>query len=154
MRDTLSDRIEACIAIEVTFAEIYHALSDMFPEERNFFRELASEEENHAAILAVGRGYEKAGKLPPEVVPDSIVPIQGTLDNALNFKAKIAAGSIAIGEALATMLQFEESTCDSYFHEMMTRESDSKVITNLQKLLIDTRSHAEKIRELIKNRNP
>jgi rubrerythrin len=151
MADELSRRIEGCIAAETGCAEVYRMFGSMLPEARDFWDELAREEENHAAILAVGRGFQKAGKLTEEVVPVAfpMANIQGTIDLAREIKAKARDREISMEEALGMALSLEETLCESYFEEVRTNKGDSRFAAALQRLLIHTRSHMEKIREVI-----
>jgi hypothetical protein len=52
-------------------------------------------------------------------------------------------------EALGMALSLEETLCESYFEEVRTNKGDSRFAAALQRLLIHTRSHMEKIREVI-----
>lgn len=149
MADELSRRIEGCIAAETGCAEVYRIFGSMLPETRDFWDELAREEDNHAAILAVGRGFQKTGKLSEEVVPVAfpMANIQGTIDLAKDIKAKARDRSISLKEALDMALSLEQTLCESYFEEVRTNKGNSRFAAALQTLLIHTRSHLEKIRE-------
>jgi rubrerythrin len=145
--DELSERIEACIAVENTSAEIYNALSNKFPKAKIFFRELSKDEESHATLLIVGKAYHRIGKLPEHVVPSSLPDIFVTLDLAEKIKQKIDSDEISLKEALEMALLLENSTAESYLQEIMSIQTDDKVIANLKKMLIDEISHSEKIKE-------
>jgi rubrerythrin len=151
--DDLSERIEACIDVENAVAEIYNAFSNNFPEARSFFRELSKEEENHATVLAVARGYHRIGKLPERAVPSSLPEIYGTLDLARNIKDKVKSREISLEEAIEMSLSIENSKAEAYLQETLIKERDERVISNLKKLLIDEKSHIEKINEFKKVRS-
>jgi hypothetical protein len=148
----LSERIEACIAVENTVAEIYNAFSNMFPEARIFFRELSKEEENHVAILEVAKAYHSIGKLPEHMVPGSMPDIHGTLDYVNNVKDRISSEDISLKEALEIAAVIEDTVAESYFQETLVKETDERVISNLKKLLLETRTHSQKISEFRNSR--
>lgn len=149
MADELSRRIEGCIAAETACADVYRSFGSLLPETRGFWEELAREEENHAVILAVGRGFQKAGRLSEEVVPVAfpMAGIQGTLDLARDIKEKTKAREISLGEALDMALSLEETLCESYFEEVRKDKGNSQFASTLQRLLSHTKSHIEKIKE-------
>jgi rubrerythrin len=145
----LSERLKACIAIEQAAAEIYHGFVALFPEAADFWRELALEEENHVHILIAARGYLAGGRLPEYAVPPYPL-IEGTLDLAHAIRERIKKGDITLKEALDQALYLETSVTESYFREIMTVETKSEALSNLQKLVTDTKSHAESIKEFMK----
>jgi rubrerythrin len=151
MKGDLSERIEACIDVENAVAEIYNSFSNNLPAARSFFRELSKEEENHATVLAVAMGYHRMERLPEHVVPESLPEIYGTLDLARNIQDKVKSRDISLEEALEMSLSIEKSKAEAYLQETLIKERDERVISNLKKLLVDEKSHIEKITEFRKN---
>jgi bacterioferritin (cytochrome b1) len=147
MADPLSERLKACIAVESNVAEIYHTFRKMFPEARDFWHQLAMEEENHAAILAVGEGFHRVGKLPDYFVPDSLPLINQSLTFIKEVQRRIEEEDISLKEALELSLQLERTMEESYLYEIITKETDSKMISKLQKLAVDTGSHIKQIED-------
>lgn len=152
MSDELGARIDRCIAVESACAEIYHAFSEMFPEARDFWRQLALEEENHVAILIVGKGFQRVGKLPEDFMPPSEQALSTVCMKAEIMKRKVRSERVSLPEALEIALSLEKLLCESYFMEIMAVRTDSEVLSRLQKLHIFTKSHVEKIREFIRSR--
>ena len=150
MADELSERLKLCIAIEANIGEIYREFADMFPKARSLWGQLAREEENHASILAVGSRYANLGKLPDYVLPDSLAHMRETLGLVASVRAAAQAKSISINEALEMSLTLEETLEESHLPDMMTRETQSEVVSRLQRLLKDTRSHIVKIKDYMK----
>lgn len=152
MKDDLSERLKMCISIEVLIGEIYREFVQMFPGARNLWEELALEEENHALILAIGSRYEKLGKLPNFVVPDSLSRMKDTLELVESTREKIQNGNISITDALEMSLMLEQTLAESYLLDVMTSETGSEVVSRLQKLITDTKSHIVKVSEYMKKR--
>jgi hypothetical protein len=151
MYEELGSRIDRCIAVETACAEIYHAFSEMFPEARDFWRQLALEEENHATILIVGKGLQRTGKLPEDFMPPSGKALSTVCLKAEVMKRKVRSGKISLSEALEMALSLEKLLCESYFMEMMAMRTDSEALARLQRLHVFTKSHVEKIREFVRS---
>jgi hypothetical protein len=149
MESELSTRILACIEVESTAAEIYHLFGKMFPEARQFWYDLAMEEENHASILAIGWGLSRVGRLPEHAVPESLPLIRKSLELAQEIKKKAEAGEVTLKEALEMSVELESAITEKYFSEVMTKETDSSAIEKLQRLVTDTESHIKKIRDFM-----
>ena len=149
MGDT-ARRIVACIAVENNIAEIYNYCSNRFDEARELFTDLSREEVNHVTILEVAGGYEAAGKLALDVVPVSLPNIYATLDFIVGVHDKVREKGISLADALDMALAMENSKVESYLLETLTKDTGDKVIQNLRKLLMDERSHIEKIEEFMK----
>ncbi len=150
MRDDRSERLKACIDVETICAEVYRALSGLFPEARDFWNGLAIEEDNHAAILVIASGYQRAGKLH-EGIECPLPLVNKTLGLIKEMREKIKNRNISLKEALETSISIEQSLSESYFMEFMNKETDSSALIRLQKLLFDNQSHIEKIRKFIKS---
>jgi rubrerythrin len=145
-----AERIAACIAVENAIASVYNDFSNMFAEARDFFGDLSSEEVNHATVLEVAAGYNNAGKLPPEAVPVALPHIDATLNFIAGVREKIKRADVTLEQALDMALAMETSKAESYLLETLTKDTDEKVISKLRKLLVDERSHIEKIKEFMK----
>jgi len=143
-------RIVACIAVENTIAEVYNYCSNRYDEARELFSDLSREEVNHATVLEVASGYNDAGKLPHDMVPASLPNIYATLDFIVGVRDKIKGKDVSLRDALEMALSMETSKVESYLMETLTKDTDDKVIHNLRKLLIDERSHIERIQEFMK----
>jgi len=139
-----------CITVENMTAEIYTEFGDRFPDAMSFFRELSKEEENHAAILAIGKEFDRRGKLPEDAVPESMPHIDGSLNFIKGVKERIKGREITLKDALEMSLSMEETTVESYVQEILIKETDSRVIKSLQRLLLEERLHIEKITEFMK----
>lgn len=149
MLKTLSEKVRVCIAVEATTAELYHLLSEQFPESGTFWHNLAMSEENHANILLVGAGYLRTGELPEYVVPDSQELIDQTFRLVRDAKVEITNNKLPLKQALNLALKIEKSTAEIYFQELMLSSTDSPVITRLQKIRTDELAHIDKIKDFM-----
>ncbi len=144
-----STKIEACIQIEISTAEIYHAFAKRFPGARQFWEAIAREEENHALVLIAARRYNAAGRMTGFFAPLSMDMIKETLDGVKGARKRLEDEGLTMRDALETALMLEESVVESYFKDAFSSEPDSEVISVLKKLLLDSKRHAEKITGLM-----
>jgi hypothetical protein len=152
MNMNLHERLKACIAIELGVADIYRAFTEMLPEAKEFWYELAMEEENHASILVIGSKYNEIGKLPDYIVPDSLPNMKTTLELVRDIDAKIKSERPSLKTALDMALLLEKTMEESYMPEVLSKETDSEVASRLKKLLADTRKHKVKVAEYMKSK--
>jgi rubrerythrin len=150
----LSERIEACIVVELLAAEIYLMLADSFPAERGFFMDLCHEEQEHAEILTIGMGFQRVGEVPDYIVPESFLRIYESFTFVKDIKEKIENQKVSLKEALELTLQMEESVAEKHFQDVFSHaESNSYIINKLNTLQSDSKRHADKIKAFMKSKN-
>ena len=150
----LSEKLQACLKMEKQCADVYNTLvmlfpGNMFPEARDLFQTLAEWEERHADIIAIGIEYNKVDEIPDIIVPYEMSLINLTLGIAQDIKARIGDARVTLRMALSMTLKMEESAAESYLQDLMTKQSDSEVISYLQQFYKDEKTHAEMITELM-----
>lgn len=150
MNTQLSERLKACLKVELLCEEIYYTLCKLFPDSKELFQLIADTEKRHADILTICLGFNKLGDLPDMIVPGSLQAIMKSLDIAKNMKTEISNG-ITLKMALRMSLELENTTAESYFNEIMTKEANSEIIAYLQQFYKDEKSHSSMIKEYIKN---
>ena len=129
----LSERLQACLTVEMQCADVYHTLvtlfpGSLFPEAKDLFQSLAEGEERHADIITVGLGFKKIDEIPHIIVPDDLPLINSSIDIARDIKARIGAERVTLKMALSMVLKMEESTAESYLQEVMTKTTDSSAV--------------------------
>jgi rubrerythrin len=145
----LTERLQACLAMENLCADLYVYLSKLFTEAGDLFRRLAEDEERHADILTVSLGFHEIGELPDTVVPESPEDIRKSLHIAEEFKQCLKSGRVALAEALQVVLELERSMAESYLHEVMTADTESDVIAYLKQFYQDEKSHFDMVHEYL-----
>lgn len=146
------ERIEGCIAVEMAFSEMYSAFAAMFPDAGALWRELALEEENHAIILIIGRGFHRAHHLPEQIAPLALPQIEKLLSDIRAVKKRIASGEMTLQQALELALALEDASAEGYLTDVLSKEDDSEIVSSLRKLLLDEKTHREKIAAFMKPR--
>jgi rubrerythrin len=154
MNRELSERIEACVAVELLAAEIYLILADSFPAERDFFMDLCQQEQEHADILTIGMGFQRVGEVPDYIVPESFLRIYETFKLARDIKKKLENEKVSLKGALSMALELEDSIAERHFQDIFSHaESDSYIINKLKTLQSDSKRHADKIKDFMKSKN-
>ncbi|MCL5024584.1 MAG: hypothetical protein M1497_14715 [Nitrospirae bacterium] len=150
--DLITRNLNLCIEIERLSSQVYHELSRFFPNERDFWHNLAMSEENHMMILEVAKGYHEQKLLPESFVHKSLLLIEDTYANVRKIR-KSLLGDMTLQRACEEALRMEHLTGESYFQEVLTGTAESRVIASLKKLLSEERLHATLITDFMKSRN-
>lgn len=150
----LSEKLQACLKMEMECADVYHTLvmlfpKRLFPDARELFQTLAEWEERHADIIAIGIQFNNINDIPDIIVPDEMSLINITLGIAQDIKSRLQVSRITLKMALSMVLKLEESAGESYLQDVMTKQTDSDVILYLQQFYKDEKTHAEMIKELM-----
>ncbi|UCE71342.1 MAG: hypothetical protein JSU99_08615 [Nitrospiraceae bacterium] len=150
----LSEKLQACLKMEMQCADVYHTLVTLFPERlfpdaRELFQTLAEWEERHADIIAISIQFNNVDEIPDIIVPDEMSMINVTLGIAQDIKSRLDDSRITLKMALSMILKLEESAGESYLQDIMTKQTDSEVILYLQQFYKDEKTHAEMIKELM-----
>jgi hypothetical protein len=141
----ISESLRVCVAVEAVTAEIYHVLDRLFPQVKDLWHGLALSEENHTRILLEAARLHRAGLLNEYIVPPSLPHVYETFALVNDAKKKLEAETPSLKDAFELALEIENSTGESYFQEVISRETDSKVISKLRELLTDEELHKNKI---------
>ena len=79
MKKQLSQLIDESIKLELNIADVYMFFYNTFPEDSDFWWEMALEEKGHANLIKSGRDTF-LGKFPPKLLAPSVQ----TLNNSNN----------------------------------------------------------------------
>jgi rubrerythrin len=152
MSNMVYERSKGCIAIETGIAAIYRGFARMFPEAKDFWSNLAMEEENHAAILTIAAEYEKRGRLPVSLAPRSWSQIRETLELLSTVRKSIEGANVSLQEALEIALRLEAATREYHLLQVKASETNSVILAALQSLAIDNGWHVQKIDSFLRGR--
>lgn len=136
--------------LEENVGALYLKISTLFPEDRDFWVQLAEEEKHHASIFRTF--FDK--KLPLFLFPEEMMDtdlarlkennktIKEVTSHLLSrFKNKM--------NAYAYALELEESAGEMHFQQAMSAETDSESLLLLQGINKDDKDHYKRIKELI-----
>jgi tRNA isopentenyl-2-thiomethyl-A-37 hydroxylase MiaE len=152
MTKELTRKLVTCIAIEATSADIYHTLSLTFHEARRFWAGLEESEKRHVKILLAAGGYHLNGLMPEYIVPPSLSEIDETYRLVNETKKRVDGRALSLRDALRLALLMENAVGERYLQEVMKREEDTAVITDLRRIYADEKLHSEMISDFMENR--
>ncbi|MGB8247929.1 MAG: rubrerythrin family protein, partial [Chlorobium sp.] len=84
MTNMISEHLDESIKLELNLAKLYTVLNDLFPEDEDFWWQLAMEERGHAALLQ----QEKKQPQPLEFFPENL--LAGDLEALIQANSRIA----------------------------------------------------------------
>lgn len=146
----IQSRILGCIEVENAVIEIYRTLKNFYPEEKDFWDGLIADEMEHVAVLSANQFIDDFYELRDEDLPPSMELILRTIGFAHDFIGKLKESPIGLEEALRISLQIEESMAESFVGFLMIEDDSNREA--FEKVLMDERSHVNKIRNFMINK--
>jgi len=134
MSDQTIRMLEKYSEHELKVSELYTLYSDLFPEDRSFWFNMALEEKNHASLIKSSTLYVKLGMLPKQMIYDCIENAENTIVEMSGRIEQYLALTPPKCEAYRFALLVERSPCEAHFKDAMLTPSDDKVMQILQKI--------------------
>jgi len=140
--------IDLMAGIESIVGRLYRLYAGRFPERRDFWNDLAREEENHAQLIESLRKYCKKGEitLNEEKCDENIVK---TVSGYIKERYRTAKrSSCSLIHALGTALEIEKNIIEKDFCSFFLGDSEEfkKICYVVSR---ETSQHKEKIRRLM-----
>jgi hypothetical protein len=151
MDDVLCERVRTFIDVEMTCGEIYEALADVYPDDRATWRYFATVEKNHSITALIALRFCRIGKLPEEF-EEYLSGVEDTLRLAREIRKDVRANRSLPAGVAQRLMELEESACKAHFRQLMKLQTDSEVVSNLRKLLIDVDQHVEELRAFLESK--
>ncbi|NTV91910.1 MAG: rubrerythrin family protein [Chlorobiaceae bacterium] len=152
MTKTLYDHLDESIKLELNLAKLYTVFNDQFPEDEDFWFQLAMEERGHAALLQ----QEKKQPHPVDFFPENL--LAEDLQSLIDANARILGYITAFAEnmpsrktAFSTALELENSAGEAHFQHFLDSPNHSLSATIFKQLNMEDRDHAERIEEYMRN---
>jgi len=147
--------IDEAIHMELNIGELYLLFYRQFPDESQFWWELAIEEENHAALLKTVKQMGSADvDIPGELLPEELGEL--IKSNLVIRKAyKDFKNNPDRDRAFRFAYRIETSAGELHYNAFMKNAPESPVSDIFKRLNGDDVDHAERIRQyMIKYRIP
>ncbi|UCD63509.1 MAG: hypothetical protein JSW34_12295 [Candidatus Zixiibacteriota bacterium] len=139
-RESEASTLLLLIEHELALKEFYEACAEAFPEHKNYWLEIASDEAGHAE--AIRDLFDVTVTL--NMARFKSAAVATSLSYVKDSTAQLNGGAYTMNEALATALDFEKAMIDGQFFEIFNTDSQ-KCIDVYRKLAEDTRNHVKKI---------
>ncbi len=147
MKHEFGKLIEEAIKLELYISDLYMVFYRKFPEDAEFWWQLAMEEQNHAALLKTVRQMNNmALKIPSEIIPSD-------LDLLVHSNNRIidAIKDFEVRPDRTRAFQFaflvEHSAGEIHFESFMKYAKKSKLTEVFRNLNGDDINHAERIKQ-------
>lgn len=153
MSDKFGDLIEEAIRVELYASDLYMLFYRKFPEDSQFWWQLAMEEQNHAALLKTVRQMNSVElKIPPEILPESVDELVQA-----NLRLKEAIREFEEKPDRYRAFQFayltEHSAGELHYDNFMQHAMESKLSAVFRKLNGEDINHAKRIEEYMTEHN-
>ena len=130
---------------EWTIAEFYRVISEAFPQHREFWLGIATQEEKHALYIQKMKAIiEKKPEHFEKGRPFNIMAIQTIIKGTQNNTIKARSGQLQMINALAIARDNEQAIMESRYNEVVKTE-DVEYLTLVQEIVEDTSGHKLKI---------
>ena len=145
--------IELATELENVVADLYMLFHEIFPEDADFWLKLFTEEKEHASLLQWSRKLlESTGEFPEEVVPLDTAPLIEAINKVKTCIAEFSAAKPSREAALRVAIEIEESAGEVHYQSAMGKKADSTYMETMQRLNLDDKDHAERIRAYMKEK--
>jgi hypothetical protein len=147
MEEKFPQIIDLAIELENVVADLYMLFHEIFPEDADFWLKLFIEEKEHASLLMWSKNLlESTGEFPEELVPSDTTPLIGAINKVKACISNFSTEKSTREAAFRAALEIEESAGEIHFQEAMEKKADSTYLETLQKLNLEDRDHAQRIR--------
>jgi rubrerythrin len=154
MDEKLSRILEQSVQLELNVAALYLGFSEAFPEDREFWSQLAKEEENHAALLRGGKlESSNEGRFPADILTtnlDTLIKANKEIEELVKEHKQKPPSSRA--SALEIAIKAEESTGELDFSCFMRQEKNSPLLELLGIVNRQDRGHSFRIRNYMEEK--
>ena len=152
MTEKLYQLVEESISLELNVADLYMFFFRTFPEDKEFWWQLALEEQNHAALLKGGRdSFMEKDTFPEDILESDVEVLKKANFDLKNKLEQFLSSSPSREEAFKTALQIESSAGEAHFQKKMKGDTDNTYIKIFQQLNRDDIDHAARIRAYMKS---
>lgn len=145
--------IELATELENVVADLYMLFHEIFPEDADFWLKLFTEEKEHASLLQwSSKLLESTGEFPEEVVPSDTDPLIEAINKVKTCITDFSSAKPSRETALRIAIEIEENAGEVHYQTAMEKKADSTYMETMQRLNLDDKDHAERIRAYMKEK--
>lgn len=148
--DEIGEKIEMAARLESRIGDLYQEFSKLFPQDRDFWWQLALEEKNHSSILESGRvTFTPVNTFPEKLVPPDINELRSLhseLDSAFEVLPTYNRAT-----AFQKALELENCTVEYYYQQAMDEKHPDSYLLNFQELNRESGKHVERIQAYVES---
>jgi hypothetical protein len=146
--------LDEASALETIMADLYSSFEKSFAEDAVFWKKLADEELNHAALIQNVKSDPEVSKWFVHDAPDDLVKeTVKTMEWATSLVIKYSEEKPDRLTAFNTALEVEKTAWELHYQSLMTKKSDKWFVDIVQELNKYDRDHLRRINLYIKVNN-
>ena len=146
--------LDEASALETIMADLYSSFEKSFAEDAVFWKQLADEELNHAALIQNVKSDPEVSKWFVHDVPDDLVKETiKTMEWATSLVIKYSEEKPDRLTAFNTAIEVEKTAWELHYQSLMTKKSDKWFVDIVQELNNYDRDHLRRINLYIKEKN-
>lgn len=141
--------INGCRAVEEAVATVYATFADLFPEEKEFWYDLYTDEVEHSIWMTKGSRADTIELLPSGSPPPSLESIVKTLEFVRGTVRRVKSSAVTLEEALRLALQIEESMVETFTNELSANLFASDYKSLSERIIAAEKQHISKIEDMM-----
>ena len=146
--------LDEASALETIMADLYSSFEKSFAEDAVFWKQLADEELNHAALIQNVKSDPEVSKWFVHDAPDDLVKeTVKTMEWATSLVIKYSEEKPDRLTAFNTAIEVEKTAWELHYQSLMTKKSDKWFVDIVQELNKYDRDHLRRINLYIKEKN-
>jgi hypothetical protein len=146
--------LDEASALETIMADLYSSFEKSFAEDAVFWKKLADEELNHAALIQNVKSDPEVSKWFVHDAPDDLVKeTVKTMEWATSLVIKYSEETPDRLTAFNTAIEVEKTAWELHYQSLMTKKSDKWFVDIVQELNKYDRDHLRRINLYIKEKN-
>lgn len=154
MQQEVKELFDEAILLEINVAQLYDMFRWDFPEDALFWAKLSLEERNHAALLEAGRdNFNPLNCFPHDLLAPSVSALVEVNEEIIGLIRKYNQEPPSREEAFNKALFLERSAGELHFQHFMMKEKGGPLDAVFQRLNMDDKDHAERIKSYMEEHN-
>ncbi len=147
----MKEVIQLAVDVELIVGELYEFFSTKFEEDFDFWYRIATEEEQHAALI---KGAEELLLKEKNYFTDSLSQLHDVLKKEVKelkkFVKECKSKTLSRQDAFRIAQKLENSATELHFQKFVTKSPDTKLEQIFQQLAKEDKNHADRIKQYIK----
>lgn len=147
MDDKKKELLETAMQLELNVCDLYLMYRETFPEDKEFWEQMAKEEKHHAALLDLADDF--FDQFPKELIYNNLNELQAVNKTIRETIERYKQQPPSRKEAYTYAIQLEESAYELHYQKLLTEKTSTKARQTFQKLNEDDKNHAQRIRKVL-----
>lgn len=147
LEQTTREILEEACQVEILISNLYQLFERTFPEDAQFWKQLAREERNHASLLGgLIKNPGVSDENVPALFPHSLTEIGQGKERLLFLIQKFTEAVPDRRTAFSTAIDVEKTAGEAHYQDTMAQQTDSWLTKVFQKLNGYDLDHVERLK--------